>query len=169
MAKNKRYAENPLLYIHQPDVGTPNASMQSRYQTSKNKAVSQSNNRDVNNKIPKGRVQRRYGGKLVPNQTEVENPSINNDTPINSTETIQYEQSSPKKFKEMDLAEKVKYLADEPNHAPKIKCEIKTMDKTYRGVIEDFDGVTVFMRIGKRVQPRKILLDEIKRIRMLGF
>src|SRR5699024_6552865 len=81
MAKNKRYAENPLLYIHQPDVGTPNASMQSRYQTSKNKAVSQSNNRDVNNKIPKGRVQRRYGGKLVPNQTEVENPSINNDTP----------------------------------------------------------------------------------------
>src|SRR5690625_1785968 len=157
MAKNKRYAENPLLYIHQPDVGTPNASMQSRYQTSKNKTVSQSNDRDVNNKIPKGRVQRRYGGKLIPDQTEVENPSINNDTPINSTETIQYEQSSPKKFKEMDLAEKVKYLADEPNHATKIKHKNKTLDKTYRSVIEDFDGVTVFIRDGKRVEPRKIL------------
>lgn len=169
MAKNKRYAENPLLYIHQPDVGTPNASMQSRYQTSRNQTDFQSNSREANNKIPKARVQRRYGGKLLRDKTEVENTSIKNDTPINPTEAIQQEQSSPKKFKEMDLAEKVKYLADEPNHAPKIKCEIKTMDKTYRGIIEDFDGVTVFMRVGKRVQSRKIFLDEIKRIRMLGF
>src|SRR5699024_12439296 len=150
MAKNKRYAENPLLYIHQPDVGTPNASMQSRYQTSRNKTVSQSKNREASNKITKGWVQRRYGGKLIPDKTEVENPSMKNNTPINSTETIQYEQSSPKKFKEMDLAEKVKYRSEEPKHAPKIKCEIKTMDKTYHGVVEDIDRVTVFMHIGKR-------------------
>lgn len=164
--KNKRYAKNPLLYIHQPDVGTPTVPMQSNYRTSKNLTASKTDNQEGGRKM-KRRPQRRHGGRPVHEIKEVE------DTPSESVETnekVRSEQPRSKKFKEMSLLEKVKYFASEPTHVPKIKCEIKTTtDKSYRGIIVDFDEETVFMRMGRRVNMREIPFKDIERIRMLGF
>lgn len=169
MKKNKRYAKNPLLYIHQPDVGTPTASMQSNYQSTKNNDQLSSSSKREAEKIAKARPQRRHGGKPFPDGVKDEMTSSEFDENTDSKEEIQSKQSDTKSFKDMTLLEKVKYFADEPNHVPKIKCEIKTADKSYRGKIMDFDGETVFMRVGNRVHLRKVPFGEIQRIRMLGF
>lgn len=167
--KNKRYAKNPLLYIHQPDVGTPAASMQSSYRASKRNSSPQSETHETGRKI-KGRPQRRQG-KPMPEIKEVED--IQSESSLDKNENPKEEfindHTGSKKFKDMTLFEKVKYFADDPSHIPKMKCEIKTEERTYRGIIVDFDGETVFMRMGRRVNTRKVLFKEIKRIRMLGF
>jgi len=169
MKKNKRYAKNPLLYIHQPNVGTPRASMQSNYQSTKgNDQLSSSSKREAE-KIAKARPQRRHGGKPLPDETRAEMTTSEFAESSDSKKEKQNSQSDTKKFKDMTLLEKVKYFADEPNHIPRIKCEIKTADKSYRGKIMDFDGETVFMRVGNRVHLRKVPFGEIQRIRMLGF
>ena len=74
-----------------------------------------------------------------------------------------------KQFKEMTLEEKVLYLADSPTYAPKIKCEIKTEDKFYRGIVTDFSDGTVFMQVGKKSAATSILFETITEIRLIGF
>src|SRR5690625_3318618 len=101
MKKNKRYAKNPLLYIHQPNVGTPRASMQSNYQSTKsNDQLSSSSKREAE-KIAKARPQRRHGGKPLPDETRAEMTTSEFAESSDSKKEKQNSQSDTKKFKDM--------------------------------------------------------------------
>src|SRR5699024_12853598 len=73
------------------------------------------------------------------------------------------------KFKDMTIEEKVEYFVRQPRHVPKLRCQIETNERKYRGIIIDFQEGHVFIRVGKRSSSTKISLDQITNIRMLGF
>src|SRR5699024_11650770 len=73
------------------------------------------------------------------------------------------------KFKDMTIEEKVEYFVSQPRHVPKLRCQIETNERKYRGIIIDFQEDHVFIRVGKRSSSTKISLDQITNIRMLGF
>lgn len=158
---NKRFAKNPLLYIEQPTINTPKAPMQDHYYTP------QENHQTAE----------RTKKKIVRKQTRPLkriNFSEEEDILEEKVEEVVQEEdtgkdSSSNKFKDMTLSEKINYFVDRPNHAPKIRCEIKTTDKKFQGVVLGKEDDDVLMRVGRRTSSSKIPFSEIIGIRMLGF
>jgi len=163
----KRYAKDPLLYIHQPNVRTPMARMQSNYRTNRRIVTPHTGDKREEEKIKKARPQRRPGPRYPVEASEEELTTDSNEF-VKETEQGEIKKERPK-FKDMALKQKVEYFAEKPNHISKMKCEVKTYDKTYRGIITDFDGDTVFMRSGRSVKIKSIPFSQIKSIRMLGL
>ncbi|WP_284139397.1 MULTISPECIES: CotO family spore coat protein [unclassified Virgibacillus] len=184
----ERYAKNPLLYINQPKVVKPEARMQHQYVTPKKerKTVqpisipSSPNTKEIEkqrNTEPKPvRKRPALGNVTKPQQTEeketntaaVEHVEEDIESESDSDPHVEgYEQN--KKFKEMTLKERIEYFARTPSHIPKMRCELKTEEKTYRGVITDFDGESITMRTGRRTQTITIPFEAAQQVRMLGF
>lgn len=165
MVKNKRVAKSPLLYIDQPTIATPIAPMQADYQSTNKKDTPppiQKNEQRTIRSRPRRHKNRQETNVLNEKDS---NQSIGAEA-VN--EKVDLDDSRPK-FKDMSLHEKIEYFANVPAHIPKMKCEIKAKDKSYRGVILEFDGETVLLRVGKRPQPTSIPYNDIKEVRMLGF
>lgn len=161
-----RLAKDPLLYIDQPHVRTPIARMQSNYRTPR-RETSDSSPITKNDAQKKKTVQRRYGAKPVGDSNQQVDPEtlFKHDDNVNEAEA----KSERLKFKDMTIREKVSYFADQPTHISKIKCEIKTTTKSYRGIVTDFDGETVWLRTGRSARALTIAFEEIKQVRMLGL
>ncbi|ALX48615.1 CotO family spore coat protein [Lentibacillus amyloliquefaciens] len=153
-------AKSPLLYIHQPHIKSPKASMQSHYMTPKkqNDTTAQSN---------KKRIGTRHHFNKSKDYDE-EDIAYSKE----SDEAQEEEDQDPeekKKFKEMTLEERVNYFLDTPEYAPVMKCEVKTDGRNYRGLIVDYQDDHVYMRVGRRTTPTSIPFDTIKEIKLLGF
>ncbi|WP_164669448.1 CotO family spore coat protein [Virgibacillus doumboii] len=158
----KKYAKSPLLYIHQPNIRTPEAPMQHNYVTPKKSGEQQV--QEQPKKTQKRPLKRSSSVKNNENKDNVEE--------IESTDEEEEAESSEqdrKKFKDMTLRERVNYFMNRPKHVPIMKCEVKTEERNYRGVIVDFQEETVFMRVGRRTSQTKIPFDSISEIRMIGF
>lgn len=156
--KNKKYARDPMLYIQQPGNNNPKASMQYSYRTKK---ISSS-------KSLEGSVKSR--SFIEEEREHREKESLEEEQLDTSHEdTLAGEENKRKKFNERTLEEKISYFTDVPKYAPKKKCEIKTEKKTYRGIIIERDESHIFLRVGNRSRAVKIMIDEIKNIRLLGF
>jgi|SRR5690625_1244913 len=159
----RKYARNPMLYIEQPDNKSPKASMQHSYRTKK---ISTSKS------LEGGSVRSRSffaeEREAVQNQENIEllgeESDENHDPEIHSDD-----ENSRKKFNDRTLEEKIKYFTDAPSYAPKKKCEVKIENKTYRGIITDRDEEHVFIRVANRSRPVRIIINDIKNIRLLGF
>ncbi|HLR52754.1 MAG TPA: CotO family spore coat protein [Candidatus Avamphibacillus sp.] len=165
----KRYAKDPLLYIQQPNVRTPMARMQSNYRTNRRIVTSHTGDKQEEEKIKRARPQRRPGPRYpVEAPGDVITTDTNESAKEKEREQSEKEKERPK-FKDMSLKQKVEYFAEKPNHISKMKCEVKTSNKTFRGIITDFDGETVFMRSGRSVKIKTIPFSQIKRVRMLGL
>ncbi|TFJ93624.1 CotO family spore coat protein [Lentibacillus salicampi] len=155
-------AKSPLLYIQQPNIKTPRASMQSHYRTPKKafddnkKGYPMSKKRQVN--------WSNFGKQDNDDEAEEEV------TESSEEDSDQQESSHDrKKFKDMTLEERVYYFLDAPKHAPVMRCEVKTEGRNYRGMIIDYQEKNVYMRVGKRTTPTAIPFDTITEIRLLGF
>ncbi|RKQ32641.1 CotO family spore coat protein [Oceanobacillus halophilus] len=157
----KRYANDPMLFIHQPQVSAPKAPMQNSYvspKRSKKKPVEPSSNTEPVKEIPKRRYSAR---KSMKDETAVEK-EIEEEEPKQDETT-----SKRKQFKDMTTRERILYFTNTSEYAPKLKCEIKTDNKSHRGVILNFKDEIVEMQVGRRAV--KIPFEEIKQVRMLGF
>lgn len=151
----KKYAKKPLLFIHQPNEGQMHVPMQHMYVTPKKEQNETSTN----------------GGE---EKKGMRHPSFNKN--YNSKEEYEQEEKlkqnqteEKQKFKDMSIEEKVDYFINSPSYAPKLKCEIKTDQRTYRGVITGAEGNDVYIRVGNRSASAKVSLDDIKHIKLLGF
>lgn len=161
----KRFAREPLLYIQQTVIQTPVAPMQHDYYTPKNINAQKENHKKNVHK----RTVRRYHAAGEWEQ--------HHDTEYMLEENVGEEQGDIEKdgsidsisFKEMTLQQKVDYFISKPSHAPTVKCELKTEEKAYRGVITDLKDDQVLIRVGRKASSTKIPFDEIQSIRMLGF
>ncbi|ASK60787.1 hypothetical protein CFK37_00475 [Virgibacillus phasianinus] len=173
MAKKKKYARSPLLYIHQPDISNPKAPMQSNYSTPRNKKqeepVAQKPqaknvrplNRDIFTKKSGKQKTDKKSGK-PPERAELKEEA---------EEQEQAKPQSSKKFTEMTIPEKIDYFISKPKNMPIMKCEVKTEERNYRGIIlsvEDEED-QILMRVGRRTSTTKIAIESITDIRLIGF
>ena len=94
-----------------------------------------------------------------------ENTETKNEV-INETEEEQSVRER-KQFRDMSIRERVEYFANTSEYAPKMRCEVKTKQKTFRGVIVSFKDEEVMFQSGRKMQ--QIPFEEIKAVRLLGF
>ncbi|MBP2076573.1 CotO family spore coat protein [Oceanobacillus polygoni] len=162
----KKFANEPLLYIHQPDIGSTKAPMQHSYM-SQRKTKEDHSSTDVIH-APK-RVNRRHHAFRHGDVTE----EIEETEVVTSQENEKQQLSSSnerrKHFKEMNIQERINYFLKRPDFAPKIRCEIRTKEKTYRGIVLGKEEEVVVFKIGNRSAPVQIALDEITEVQLLGF
>lgn len=174
--RHDKSRKDPLLYIHQSKSKTPEAYMQQDYITPKD---SIGRNGTQRNHIPK--QNKRASGKSsyfrsphldAEVEQQEEEPTEEGSIPETEDDNEPTGSSRPprdKKFKDMTLEEKVYYFAYAPALSPKLKCEVRTNNRSYRGRIVDFVENEVYMRMGRRKTPEKIPFDSIRDIRLLGF
>ncbi|GAB3789780.1 CotO family spore coat protein [Virgibacillus kimchii] len=157
---NRKYARDPMLYIQQPGSKNPRASMQYSYRTKKVPSSQSLEGGSIRSRnfINEERELHEREEKLKGEQEESEGEDF---SPAEENKRIS--------FNERTLEEKISYFTDAPTYAPKKRCEIKTDNKTYRGIITDRDEEHVFVRVGNRSKAMKIMINEITSIRLLGF
>ena len=168
----KSFARDPLLYIHQSKIYKTEAPMQSRYMTPKREKGIVANNSKPTNSAGKSPINKSAFHK----QLEQPKAKLEKSATMDNETTADEEKPKDKKdrdesvkFKEMTLEKKIAYLVDSSSYAPKMRCEVRTEEKTYRGIIIDKKDNDIFIQIGKRASSTKISIAEIKSIRMLGF
>ncbi|MFD2629679.1 CotO family spore coat protein [Oceanobacillus kapialis] len=189
MAK-KRFAKDPLLYIHQPKENKPKAPMQhTSYTNSKKKqplATEQEKVEQKQEEVPgpvRTHMRRRSFLEEQALQQEEQDKheqekkgegkkdfelEDEREEVIEHKETEEKKEQRPK-FRDMTIEEKVAYFVDTPSYAPQMRCEIRTEGKAYRGIITGSEDNFVYIRVGNRKQSTKINLDDIKHIKLLGF
>ncbi|MFT4412457.1 CotO family spore coat protein [Fredinandcohnia humi] len=74
-----------------------------------------------------------------------------------------------KRFKEMNVQEKIHYLTHLPKNIPQFICEIVTKDVIYQGVILAASGDTVNMRSLTTSQKEQLMIEGIEDITIIGF
>lgn len=160
MVGKKKYAKEPLFYVHQPTIKKPEAVMQDQYFTPKQerKYIERAENKKSQRK------------KRVYNRNYfLEEEQTDNNRDDFQENVIDNKLNNDKKFKDMTLLEKVYYFKTIPEHAPKVRCEISTEERKYQGIITDYKDNNVWIRIGRSSSSTKVPFDEILSIRMLGF
>lgn len=156
----KRFAKEPLLYIHQPTIKTPEAPMQHNYMTPTKEKQSSTDEPQPNRKTRSRSNRRRQFDQLEEIEDEVSDEIENKKTNTNQAK---------KRFTDMNINEKINYFLNRSIHSPELRCEMKTDDRNYRGVITDFQNNIVFIRVGRRASSTEVPIDQVKNIRLLGF
>ncbi|MFS0752161.1 CotO family spore coat protein [Oceanobacillus sp. 1P07AA] len=150
----KEYAKAPLLYIHQPNLNQPKASMQHHYMGNRSENV-QSENVKKESIIPR----KTRGGRLI-------NVTANKE---NSEQENPEDDREKKQFKDMSISEKIDYFVSRSEYAPPVHCLVITDDQKYRGVIIETTKENVKFRPSRRKSIIEITFDDIKDIQLLGF
>lgn len=175
--RKKKFAKDPLLYIQQPGIQNTEAPMQHHYATPKQQNIKEI---PASQYSESGRRKPAYYRELAQLQeqqqtqntdgTSAEEKTGEPKEPANEdTDDIWENEEDTKDLKNMTLEEKVNYFAFSPKYVPKIKCKVHTQERTYRGVITDYQEGTVFVRTGKSLKSLPIPLEQITDIKMLGF
>lgn len=154
-----RFAKDPLLYIQQVKGSKINANMQHRYVSSKQKKqeemkVEPKEKQHDDRPIKKVRTESVY--KSSTEIVDEENEEIN-----------EQKERRDKPFQKMTIEEKLHYLVNRPEYAPRLTCEVKTEKRAYRGIILNYQDEIATIRSGKR--KIEIPGTTIKQIRMLGL
>ncbi|WP_373895708.1 CotO family spore coat protein [Virgibacillus sp. CBA3643] len=178
----KKFAKDPLLYIHQPSAQTPKAPMQHNYtspQRRRNKEMEANVSTSPTQHVAKKPLNRSFYKEEalysdeMGSETETDESEENKDDEERMNEEKNEErmdkEKTEKKFKDMTLEEKVAYFVDAPEYAPKLRCEVKTEKRAYRGIITDSKDDKVFIQVGKRASSTAVPMEEIMSIRLLGF
>lgn len=155
MGKNKHFAGSPLLYIQQPTTTAPIAPMQHNYYTPKH----HTNLPDQIESATSGKVPKKVNRSTI--DQDIAEESVIEETSEDLADQI--------KFKDMTIKQKVNYFISRPDHAPLIRCEIKTNEKNYRGVITGFENDHVLIRVGRMSSSSEVALNDIINIRIIGF
>ncbi|WP_138416399.1 CotO family spore coat protein [Aquibacillus sediminis] len=182
MRKRRKYTQRPMLYIEQPKLGNPSASMQSKYRTPKKKepTVEQRKaQKAVRNKSKflqdmkqeaKQSADRSESIEQYVDEEETNDTKENENVYSGEKQTLRRKRTERKKFKDMTIEEKVEYFVGLPSQVPRMKCEVVTTEEEkLRGVIADYQDGIVQMATYKYPRLRELNIDEIESIRLLSF
>lgn len=162
--KKQKYANDPMLFIHQPNIQIPKAQMQDSYISSKKENSSSptvKSEEKSNIKKRRNTFSKQFKAELEEDEAESSLDEYRKEKVKGNTK-----QKSRKQFKDMTNREKIDYFLNMPEFAPKLKCEIRA-DKSYRGTVTNFVNEEVIMQSGRRTV--KIDFEQIKEIKLLGF
>lgn len=143
MSKGK-YANEPLLFIHQTKLTYPKAPMQERF---------------ISRSIKELKDQEKLEVKEVQFK-EKEKVRAESDSTVETG-------NEKKQFKDMTIQERVEHFTEMSPYAPKMKCEVKTAKRNVRGLIMELNDGIVTVQTGKRMN--EVPLGEIEDIRIIGF
>jgi hypothetical protein len=177
MSKQSKFANEPLLYIQQSTSSMPNAPMQHFYTTPRKSIKSEAPTVEAEKKTKQPAIKRRpsissYLGSAIPdNETmakgQPEELNNTNNTVQKEMKETKETKETKKKFKDMTINEKIDYFINTPSHLPRMRCEVITLERKYRGTILDFKDNEIQMRVGKKIILLK--LEDITEIQLLGF
>lgn len=89
-------------------------------------------------------------------------------TSENQEDKEQASENNESSFKHLSVNEKIKYLVNLPREVPKIRCEVVTENKKFRGtVIEENDDAIVLRVFGR--ENATVKKAEILTINLIGF
>ncbi|MEN1967209.1 CotO family spore coat protein [Lentibacillus sp. N15] len=172
----KRYARDPLFYIQQPEMKKTEAPMQDNYTTPKRTKIvpQQQNETNVASVMPtRGNNFQQFQNPKPTEREQLEEAAANllededqKDT-IEGLNEIENNNNGRPRFKDMTIEEKIDYFVSMPPHIPKLKCEIKTEERTYRGIVISQEEEEITLRTGRR--NFTIPMNTITEIRMLGL
>lgn len=187
----KPFAHEPLMYIQQPHITIPKARMQHDYMTSKAGEKNIEGNIEENKeeistiqspalkkitdrrRAQLARLERdgldpfKTEEKEVVGEDEEKQEKTDSKDDINKT-TDNQENTKQVAFKDMSLHEKLVYLAKDSLYLPKLRCEIKTINKrTIRGIISAYQDNVIQVHEGRKKQT--LHADEVEDIRLLGL
>jgi len=163
----KKFAKAPLLYIEQPTVNNPEAEMQHQYKSKRRrskpseKAVDTEEDTVTYNSIRQPAVEETVQDKEAHTEEETEEAK--------EEEDIKSESKKRKNFRDMSIEEKVMYFVESSSYAPKVRCEVRTANRKYRGKIVDFKDNLVYIETGSRSPNRSVSFDKITDIQIIGF
>ncbi len=174
------HAQKPLLYIQQPKINAPVAEMQHHYHSAKNKApkmevdpvksvAAQRRHLNRRNSFPAPEIREVAEIDLGIEVAEINEKVDQRVLDIEVDSITEIEESRNNSFREKSLEERVDYFINLPSNMPAMKCEVKTVDDVYRGIIRDFKDGFVFIQLGRGSMMEKVAFDQIQTIRMLGF
>src|SRR5690606_8343467 len=109
---------------------------------------------------PKAYMQEEYFGRSISNQLE---PKVEQLTEENTEEY-----SKESSFKALNIDDKIDYLVNLPSEVARIRCEVITEEKNYRGTMVDDEGESITIRVIGR-GTMAINRDDIKEINLIGF
>lgn len=168
-----RYARDPLLYIQQPRLNSPQAKMQSNYRTSRkeNRKVRKVDKEERNvfhdqlmNKARRSKEQERWDLNEAEEAAEVAKAE-----PLVDQHQHHEMETQNTAFKDLDLRGKIDYLLNKPQHLPPLKCEIRTSESIHHGIIIRFEEPYVYIKSRRHPQPKQIVFDQIVSIRILSL
>ncbi|HEX6594538.1 MAG TPA: CotO family spore coat protein [Bacillota bacterium] len=161
-----KFAQNPLLYIDQPNIKNPKARMQNHYVTQRKNGEPYRNGLQQKNRrqtFPQALRRPRY---LRPSQS-MNKGTIQADKSDEVVHRSADRHGERPKFKQMTLKERIEYFANTPQHIPKLRCKIKTSKRTYRGIVTDFNNDIVVIQHGEKQD--SIPFADVKEVQMLGL
>jgi hypothetical protein len=184
----EKRTKEPMLYIHQPSLKTPNLKMQEVYSAKQAEAMNK-----ASSEIPSGTKRKKrkpaesqqdlgiFGP--VPIDLEVmEMKSEDVQEAVNVFQTKNLEQNEietnkkgtpsfqrVKPFKEMNVHERLDYLMEFPKQLPPVLCIFETGNGPVSGFIssrpsKDLVEITL---LDKTIQRMKV--DDLRQVKMLGF
>ncbi|WP_411955191.1 CotO family spore coat protein [Alkalibacillus sp. S2W] len=77
--------------------------------------------------------------------------------------------SKRRKFHDMTIDEKLKYMTDMPVIMPKMKCEVITSNQIYVGTVEQCDDEQLVIRTVEQGFKVNMKRENIKDVRLKGF
>ncbi|WP_190279426.1 CotO family spore coat protein [Ornithinibacillus gellani] len=172
MENSHGYAREPMLYIHQPTLKVPEAKMQQHYRSygRGNETLAVEDKTTVQESVEREKrpVRRSPKKNVLSIPQDRIKDKVDKDISENEGMTQKEKQSRPK-FKDMKLLEKIAYLAEKPTHVPKMKCELKTAERNYRGIIMELKDEVVHMQVVRKPGITAIPITSVTDVRMLGF
>lgn len=198
MGKRTVKSDSPLMYIAQPRFKKSSTKMQSTYKTNKQKPVeveveAKSDSQQAQ-KVKKVSIKKRKES-AAEKLNEFENePQIVNKVDQEQEEELQVSNEEPedhygdhnseveavaeenekkphknKRFKEMNIEEKLIYLSDTAPGIPKLKCEFWTNEVVYRGIVLSYNDEAAELKISTRPFNVTVPLEDFVEIKLLSL
>ena len=159
--RNDKYAKAPLLYVHHAQASDVKANMQHNYISKKHKQIKSQEPEKVYE--GKGNMKRKKSFyELSDEQYEEEQTEESEEK-----QTESKKETEKKSFTDMTISEKLEYLSNKPEYAPRISCVVRTTERAYRGIILEYKDNKAKIRSGRRIVEVKD--EDIKTIRLIGL
>ena len=150
--ERKNHVQKPLVYIDQPTISDPKASMQHYYQTTRKQETAEAS--EI--KRPK---------KKRPRQR----PYMNEPSAWDEHKRSEKPTQEKENFSHLSIRDKINYLFNRPQFIPTLTCRIHTTDGRFYGKITNFKDDTVYLRLNQSRAIKRIPYKTIKDIQLVGF
>lgn len=168
--RERETAHRPLMFIHQPEEHLPKTMMQYAYSSLRDQVThTHTHTEHEEEHLDPSPTTQQTKDKLenvsAATDEQTKTDSIKEEVVHDTKEKKQKE----KKFADLTIEEKVQYCISTSPHIPHIMCSIKTETTTTVGVIRSFEEGIIHVTSKNNRTPKKIRVEEITHIRMVGF
>jgi hypothetical protein len=187
---SQQQKREPLLYIHQPEFQPPEGKMQESFSAKQAEKRKQQllKQKKPQNTLADSEEKKPAKTKEVHEESVLESTTNKNKTPL-SAEQVQktieeYDNTSSndnqkrqhqgfsfrrvKPFREMDVNERLDYLANFPKQLPPVPCLFQTENKAMRGILMEKSTDQIVLKLFDKTEVA-IPVEDIIEVRIIGL